>query len=300
METSTSKQKLLAEFGYLLEKIENADFNTTPFKFVLIKNFLSKEHFEEITTAQEIKRPKASTTENLIEDLQQNGYSVQMFPGCTTSVEEYLHAYNTKIWKVDKKLLEGFGLTLRLKEYKTSVVSRLVEFLNLPEFKAGLEKKFNITKNTYVETAIQKYLHGYEISPHPDARLKAATYMLNINTDDKSENLEIHTHLLRFKDEKAYIYDFWKSNSLIDRCWVPWDWCESEMVTNINNSIVVFAPSDDTLHAVKLDYDHLNSQRTQVYGNLWYTEKTAKFDTTYKDLSRDNIKRIQAYVTSLV
>ena len=32
----------------------------------------------------------------------------------------------------------------------------------------------------------------------------------------------------------------------------------------------MFAPDYNTLHAVKLDYDHTKLQRTQVYGNLWY------------------------------
>ena len=29
---------------------------------------------------------------------------------------------------------------------------------------------------------------------------------------------------------------------------------------------------DYTLHAVKLNYDHLKYQRNQIYGNLWYEE----------------------------
>ena len=49
-----------------------------------------------------------------------------------------------------------------------------------------------------------------------------------------------------------------------------------------NNSIVIFMPSDRTLHAVKATYDHLLTQRTQIYGNLWYdnhqTEYTLKWE----------------------
>ncbi len=31
----------------------------------------------------------------------------------------------------------------------------------------------------------------------------------------------------------------------------------------------MFAPGNDTLHAVRLRYDHRAYQRTQIYGNLW-------------------------------
>ena len=39
-------------------------------------------------------------------------------------------------------------------------------------------------------------------------------------------------------------------------------------MTNKNNSIVLFKPDIDTLHAIKLDYNHNKFQRTQLYGNL--------------------------------
>ena len=39
-----------------------------------------------------------------------------------------------------------------------------------------------------------------------------------------------------------------------------------------NNSIVIFSPSFDTMHAVKASYCHLGGQRTQAYGNLWFKE----------------------------
>ena len=87
-----------------------------------------------------------------------------------------------------------------------------------------------------------------------------------------SESLPIHTHLMRFKNDKKFINEFWKYNREIDTDWVPWEWCETEKETRKNNSLVMFAPSHDTLHAVKLRYDHLNFQRTQLYGNLWYTD----------------------------
>ena len=283
------------EFGYLIEKIEKASFSQDPFKHIIIDNFLSVKHFSQITSAEELKRPVFSTTEKLIEDLLLQNYKAQPFPGCSTNIDEYIKAINTKNWKVDKGLLEGFGMAFRLKKYQTPILDRITQFLNSSEFKSSIEKKFGITKSNYVETAIQKYLQGYEISPHPDIRKKAATYMLNINTDIESENIDIHTFLCKFKPEKSYIYDFWKNNKDIDRCWVPWEWCDNVLETNTNNSIIMFSPSDDSLHAVKLDYNHLDYQRTQIYGNLWYEEKTTKYSSTYKNITTPdiNIKRIK-------
>jgi hypothetical protein len=77
---------------------------------------------------------------------------------------------------------------------------------------------------------------------------------------------------LRFKPEKQFIAEFWKNDNTFDPDWVPWEWCETMKLLNKNNSLVMFAPSHDTLHAVKLRYDHLPFQRTQIYGNLWYTD----------------------------
>ena len=283
------KTALLNEFGYLLQKIEDSIFSMEPFEHIIIDDFLSEEHFAEITAAEEINRPVFESTEELIDDLLAQGYKPQPFPGCSIDIKEYLNAINSGDWKVDKDLLEGFGMAFRLKKYESSILSRITQFLNTEEFKSVLENKFDISSNNYVETAIQKYLHGYEISPHPDIRKKAATYMLNINTDPDSENIDIHTYLCTFKKEKEYIYDFWKKNRDMDRCWVPWDWCEYPLKTNKNNSIILFSPSDESLHAVKLDYDHLKFQRTQIYGNLWYPKSNTTYSPSYQYLKSPNI-----------
>lgn len=289
MKKKIDESELLNEFGYLLEKIESSTFSNDPFEFILIDDFLSKEHFDQFTSANEIKRPVSLNTETLIDDLIQNGYKVQSFPGCSSSIKEYLKAINSGNWKVDQGLLEGFGMVFRLKKYQTSILKRLTRFLNSQEFKSVIERKFNITEKNYVETGIQKYLQGYEISPHPDIRKKAATYMLNINTDKDSENIDIHTYLCKFKPEKEYIYEFWKNNKEIDRNWVPWEWCDITLKTNANNSIILFAPSNYSLHAVKLDYNHLIFQRTQVYGNLWYNKKSTVYSPTYLDIATSPI-----------
>jgi hypothetical protein len=144
--------------------------------------------------------------------------------------------------------------------------------MNSHRFHEALVQKFNITDETRVLTAIQKNLTMYEISPHPDINEKALTYLLNINRDDECEEMEIHTHLLRFKEEYTAVEDFWENAPSIKRCWVPWGWCETVKTISKNNSIVMFQPNSKpaSLHAIKLDYDHFQSQRTQVYGNLMY------------------------------
>ena len=114
------------------------------------------------------------------------------------------------------------------------------------------------------------------------------TYLLNINKNDSVENYDVHTHLLRFKEEYEYVYKHWEENSGIDRSWVPWDWCETVKVINKNNTIIAFPPSNRTLHAVKLDYPHNEFQRTQIYGNLMYKNKPDMPSSPgkYKDLRK--------------
>ncbi len=272
------------EFGYIIDKLRQAPFRADPFRHIVIDDLFSAAHFEAITSAAEIAREPVATTEDLIDDLEGCGYRIQSFPGCTTSREEYLSCFNAGAWPVDKGLLEGFGLTMRLQCYETDVLARVVAFFNADPFQAALAEKFGVTRPTRVDTAIQKYLHGYEISPHPDVRRKALTYMININTCPAAEAAPIHTHLLRFKPERSYVQSFWENNPQAERCWVPWDWCDSVSETRRNNSVVLFAPDCDTLHAVKLDYDHLAYQRTQIYGNLWYDEAPLEYQPSYQEL----------------
>ena len=100
--------------------------------------------------------------------------------------------------------------------------------------------------------------------------------MVNINPSNNSESTEHHTHYLKFKRQYKYVQTFWEENKNKDRCWVPWNWCETVKKQTKNNSIVIFSPNDKTLHAVKADYDHLPYQRTQLYGNLWYNKEESK------------------------
>lgn len=275
--------EILDEFGYLSDKIREAEFSHDPFKMLMIDDFLSPEHFQKITTAKEINLPVYKDVNSLIEGLADTNYEVESFPGTASSINSYLKQYKSNEWDVNKELLERCGLVFRLNKTTTPILNDLSSFLSSKEFGEVLRNKFEITKPTTTDTGIQKYLDGYEISPHPDIRKKALTYMLNINTDPISEQTSIHTHLLKFTPKYEYIHTFWNNND-VERTWIPWNWCESVMETNLNNNIVIFSPSNDTLHAVKLDYDHLQFQRTQAYGNLWYKNDSPKDYPDYSDI----------------
>jgi len=263
----------MSQFNYLVDKLDNADFVDVPFKHIYIENFLSDEHFNHIVNAPQINFRECNGIDDLISELTKQGYNPVTFPGCTSDIQKYV-----KWYKGNKKetfthgLLEGIGMSMRMTTYKDDLLKELVDFLNTPEFHDVIKKKFDREGKTRVETAIQKYLDGYEISPHPDIRSKCLTYMVNINPAEYSDTLNIHTHYCKFKPEYEKIYDFWRDTDE-ERCWVPWSWCETVKTQTKNNSIVMFAPADDTLHAVRAHYDHNKTQRTQIYGNLWFTEK---------------------------
>lgn len=278
----------MSEFNYILDRINNADFQSDPFKFIYLENFLSDEHFEIITTDPQINIDEVGSTEELMETLLGRSYKPVPFPGCTTSITDYIQWYNHR--NVESpghthNLIEGFGISFRLQKYDNPKIQDLVNFLNSKEFYECIMNKFDksIKSDTYVETAIQKYVSGYEISPHPDIRKKVLTYMLNINPGKESEILRLHTNFMKFKPEKEHIYELWEDPN-VERFWVPWDWCYTVFKQIKNNSITIFAPDNNTLHAVKLEYDHCKTQRTQVYGNVWYYKSNTKIKPTWKDL----------------
>jgi len=168
---------------------------------------------------------------------------------------------------------EGFGMTLRLVDSSSGILQELLAFLESEQWNQTLANKFGLVlSDTYTANGIQKYLDGYEISPHPDIRRKALTFMVNVNAHPESESWAHHTHYLKLKPEFSYVQSFWESNEDCDRCWLPWHWCETVSMQSKNNSAVIFSPSNDTLHGVKASYDHLVAQRTQLYGNLWYRD----------------------------
>ena len=270
------------EFKYIIDKIQDAEFFETPFKHIYIENLLSDTHLDMLKNSDQIKLPLQSTTEELITLLQAKGYKQQSFSGCTDSIKSYLEWYNNQStdnlfsYHNSNDSVEGFGMAWRLQTIQSPEIISLRRFLNSNVFHLVLKEKFELHEPTNVTTAIHKYLTGYEISPHPDIRSKALTYLININTEEETEGMDIHTHLLRFKSEHSSVYEFWQKNTNVERCWVPWDWCNTEKTISKNNSLIMFSPGNDTLHGVKLNYNHLLLQRTQFYGNVWFTGKTKR------------------------
>lgn len=265
---------MASPFDYLIDRIKQAEFSETPFHHLEINDFLSEEHFAQITSAPEINLQKAESSQQLCQKLLDNGYKPIKFPGCTTSIDEYLEWREGRKQAVNVDTCEGFGIAFRLDKTTTPLINELKDFLSSEPFIEALAQKFGIERSSVFEdVGIQKYLDGYEISPHPDIRKKALTFMVNINPLPESEQLDHHTHYLIFKDDKKYVQEFWHHNHQYDRAWVPWDWCETVKQQTKNNSIVVFSPAHDTMHAVRAKYDHLATQRTQLYGNLWYGQR---------------------------
>lgn len=272
-------------FDYLIEKLRLAGFNEDPFSHVYIEDFFSKEHFNEIVNSPEIVAPKVKSDEELFSTLFREGYKIIQFPGCITDKETYIKWHGgTK--RVDHhSACEGFGMTMRLVSPRSAIIKAVKEFIESKAFNKCLAEKFNVSFNDCnVDSGIQKYFDGYEISPHPDVRNKASTFMVNINPNEKSEDSNHHTHYLKLKSEKKYIQTFWEGNKNVDRGWIPWEWCETVKQQTKNNSIVIFSPSDDTMHGVKADYNHLVTQRTQLYGNLWFKDKAKLGQLSWEEM----------------
>lgn len=273
------------DFSYLIEKISRAAPSAAPFNHVYIEDFFDEDHFAQMIAAPEIALPPMSDDAALIDGLEAAGYEVIAFPGCVVDREEYIAWHERGVEAKRHSACEGFGMALRLVRPRTPILEAVSAFLQGEAFNRALADKLGVPlEDCRIDGGIQKYLDGYEISPHPDIRKKAATFMVNINPADDCEALDIHTHYLKFHPSRAYVQTFWSGNPELDRAHVPWDWAETVKRQTRNNSIVMFSPSDDTLHAVKANYDHLRTQRTQLYGNLWYRSVTAKKKVEWEDL----------------
>lgn len=271
-------------FKYLCDKILRAEWVHEPFPHLEIHDFLSPEHLDNILQNSQIHFPRPSTNDELYGKLCKEGWKIQKFPGCVNSWEEYTRfTVNKKITTKDP--VEGMGITFRLNKINDEFVKKLIIYLNGDEFHNCLKQKFNIIEETSIISAIQKNLSGYEISPHPDIRSKCLTYLLNINKNEEFEQSKQHTQLLKFKNNYKHVESHWSKN-ITQRCWVPWDWCDKIKEINKNNTLIIFHPQSNpaSLHAIKLNYDHLKEQRTQIYGNLMYKRRRAFKDEHWRDL----------------
>jgi hypothetical protein len=262
-------------FNYLIDKINAASIDHAPFAHLQINDFFTPEHFSQLIAAPEIALHAVTSDTQLFEMLFAAGYKVISFPGCITDYKAYIDWHRDKSagHRHNNTACEGFGVTLRLMTPTSPIIDELNQFLASEPFKQAIAAKFAINLDAvYYDGGIQKYLDGYEISPHPDIRRKALTYMVNVNPSAQSAAQDHHTHYLKFRDAYAYVQAYWEGHPHEDRCWVPWDWCESVKQQRENNSIVIFSPNNATVHGVKARYDHFAYQRTQLYGNLWYRD----------------------------
>jgi hypothetical protein len=258
-------------FSYVLDRIRETDLAQEPFPHLYLEDLLHGDDFAELVATAEIDLPPADDVDELFDHLERAGYERIDFPGCLRSKEDYLRwLHEGGDQDGTNPNCEAQGLAFRLAERRSQVVRDVDEFFRSPALVDLLIEKFGIERRVTMEGGIQKYLHGYEISPHPDIRKKALTWMLNLNPMAGSEDLDIHTHYLRLTPERRYITELWRANPHAETCWLPWSWCETVQRQTANNSMVVFSPRWDTIHAVRAHYDHLPAQRTQVYGNLWY------------------------------
>ena len=288
-------------FTYIIEKINNAVFLDKPFKHLYIENLFTSDDFNQIINSPEINL-MGNSDEDLFNKFFDMDYKIIPFPGCTTDYQEYITWHKKeKISHKSNTACEGFGVVLRLQSQKSEIIRKLNDFMKSPEFLDCIATKFGIERDDCkYDSGIQKYLDGYEISPHPDIRSKALTYMVNVNPCKESEKVKYHTSYLTFKPKWNYVKEFWKGNNDVERCWVPWDWCDIEKQQKENNSIVIFSPDNSSMHAVKAKYNHLAHQRTQLYGNLWYKNSLSympSWESYVVELKgdnsfRSNVKRI--------
>jgi len=274
------------DLSYVIERIKNSEITEFPFRHLEINELFKPEDFEQFINSPEIKTKAVKDDQALFEELFANDYRIIAFPGCTENHKEYIKWHKgDKTSQEISTSCEGFGVVMRLQSTKSEPMTTLQNFLNSKEFINCIAEKFDVKpEDCNYDAGIQKYLDGYEISPHPDIRRKALTYMVNMNPDPASSEKEHHTLYLQFKPEWNYVPEFWKGNENVDRCWVPWDWCDVKKQQRQNNSIVIFSPNNRTMHAVKASYNHLNYQRTQLYGNLWYKQSLTAGKPKWEDL----------------
>lgn len=272
-------------FHYLLDRLDNAELEVEPFPHLYIEDFLADEDFDAVVRAPQVALPAVGDVQELFGVLDSASYRPLNFPGCTTSKLEYVRWLERGSRpRGTHKACEGQGMAMRLTRPQDEILGLLSGLFTSPDLHNLLRTKFDLAAPTTVEAGLQKYLHGYEISPHPDIRQKALTWMLNVNPSEDSESLMFHTHYLRLKPEWSFLYPLWQNNPNLQTFWVPWEWCTTVKQQRKNNSIVVFSPRWDTVHAVRADYDHLRTQRTQFYGNLWYKDRhVPKYAPTFED-----------------
>jgi hypothetical protein len=161
-----------SRFKYLLDKLQEARIHLDPFEHIYIEDFLSADDFSEIIACHQISIGKSVSHEHLLLSLIDCGYGAQKFPGCTPSLIEYIRFLNGEIKSANIDTCETMGMALRLQNIHTPILEDLLSFLSSDKFVQLLVNKFSINEKCHHDYGIQKYLTGYEISPHPDIKRK--------------------------------------------------------------------------------------------------------------------------------
>lgn len=159
------------QFQYLIDKINIAKIEDHPFSHLYINNFFNDDHLQ----ASEIALPAAETDQQLFSVLFDKGYKIIDFPGCITDRSIYVkwHRDKSSGQHYTSTSCEGFGVTLRLVSPSSPIIAELTEFMRSKEFQETLAAKFGLDLSAlYCDPGIQKYLDGYEISPHPDLEIR--------------------------------------------------------------------------------------------------------------------------------
>jgi hypothetical protein len=250
-------------FDYLLDKITQADIESFPYKHIEVNNFLEQEHLDIFINDDQLHFKPCSSDYELFKSLLDNQYEVFSGAGVTKDFKKYLQMLK------NGEGIEGMGFFLP--KPRNPVLKEFLEFFRSDKFHECVKAKFDVTRPTRLHSDYRKYLSRYQISPHPDMREKAMTYLLNLNKPQATE-YDIHTKVMFFKKEYEWKYEEWENNPNTQREWVPWEWCEEHKSIKENNSIIIFSPNNRTLHGARLYYPHYDFQRTQLYGNLWYTD----------------------------
>ena len=128
-------------FSYLLKKIENAEFLTEPFQHINIFDFFNNEDFQQLLSLNQIKLKECENLQELIYELHSKNYEPILFPGSITSEKDYIKFaengnFNRRLIKgYGRKVIEGYGITYRLKKYQSEFLAELMEFFEGDELR---------------------------------------------------------------------------------------------------------------------------------------------------------------------
>ena len=119
----------MTHFNYLLDKINSAEFNHSPFPFLYIEDFLDHDDFKSITNSS-LVNIHSEDVQALISTLTSNKWDPIVFPGCTIDINDYINFIQNQSSSYQlQTTCEGFGITFRLSEkYHLSLLTAFTNF----------------------------------------------------------------------------------------------------------------------------------------------------------------------------